>query len=586
MKYNFKALVDIPKLQELTDELYALATIPSSIIAMDGEILTGSGWQKICTDFHRQHPQTEKECIESDTRIRVKIEKGETFAIYKCPRGLFDASSPIVIDGEHVANVFSGQVFLEPPDDKIEQFFREQARKFGFDEGEYLNAFKKIPVLTKEKFRAGISYIAKLSHLIADIGFTRLKELNAMELLRASDETSRALLNASTESVFLLDQKGIVYGNDITARKRAEEAQRESEERYRVLVENAGEAIFIAQGGLLKFANKKTMELSGYTREELTSRSYTDFIHPDDRATVLDRHLKRRQGIEVPSNYSLRIVQRSGEVKWAELNVVQIDWQDKPATLNFLRDITERKQAEEGLRASQRQLRAFAGRLQKIREEERIMISREIHDVMGGGLTGLKMDLSWLMHKLENVESDKKQAAFMSRVLASSESIDNMIQVVRRISTELRPPVLDDLGLIAALEWQLSEFTSRTDIRHELATAFEYVSMEADTAIAVFRIFQEAITNVVRHSQATKVTVVLREEERSFSEEASYVLEIRDNGRGITEEEILNPKSLGLLGMQERVLAFGGDLSIRGEPGGGTSVILKIPQDKKASPQA
>jgi len=156
--------------------------------------------------------------------------------------------------------------------------------------------------------------------------------------------------------------------------------------------------------------------------------------------------------------------------------------------------------------------------------------------------------------------------------------IDHMIRVVRRVSTHLRPSILDDLGLIAALEWQLSEFTSRTEISHEFATTVEYVNMEEDTAIAVFRIFQEALTNVARYSGATKVIVLLREGEGSLFGDESFVLEIRDNGRGITEEEILNPESLGLLGMKERVLAFGGELSIRGEPGGGTALILQIPR--------
>ena len=184
MKYTFKELIDVPKLQELTDELYIAASIPSAIIAMDGEILTGSGWQKICTDFHRKHPQIENECIKSDTNIRTKLAEGEPFAIYKCPRGLVDASSPVIIAGEHVANVFSGQVFLEPPDETTKQFFREQARKFGFDETEYMKAFKEVPIFTEKKFRAGISFLAKLAQSIADTGLTRLRELEGMEVLK------------------------------------------------------------------------------------------------------------------------------------------------------------------------------------------------------------------------------------------------------------------------------------------------------------------------------------------------------------------------------------------------------------------
>ncbi len=133
MKYVFKELVDIPILQDLTDELYKATGIASAIVTISGEVLTGSGWQKICTDFHRKHPQIEKECIESDIKISKKINGGETFVMYECPRGLVDASSPVIIEGEHVANVFAGQIFTEPPTKAKEQFFRQQAREFGFD---------------------------------------------------------------------------------------------------------------------------------------------------------------------------------------------------------------------------------------------------------------------------------------------------------------------------------------------------------------------------------------------------------------------------------------------------------------------
>jgi PAS domain S-box-containing protein len=146
---------------------------------------------------------------------------------------------------------------------------------------------------------------------------------------------------------------------DITERKQAEEALKTSEEKYRLLVENAGEAIFVAQDGMLKFANRNTTEMIGYSKEELTSKPFMEFIHPDDRGLVLDRHLKRLEGHGLPSVYPFRIVKKSGNVKWVELNAVLINWEGRPATLNFLSDITERKEAEEALQESEKKFRVL-----------------------------------------------------------------------------------------------------------------------------------------------------------------------------------------------------------------------------------
>jgi len=205
MKYSFKELIDVPKLQELTNVLYMATSIPSTILTMEGEVLTGSGWQRICTEFHRRHPQIEKECIKSDIRIRKKLDEGESFAAYKCPRGLVDASSPVIIAGKHVANVFVGQLFLEPPDETTEQFFREQAQKFGFDETEYIKAFREIPVFTEEKFRAALSFLSKLTIIIADMSLIRLHELESKEALQESEAELKSIFRAAPIGI------GVVY---------------------------------------------------------------------------------------------------------------------------------------------------------------------------------------------------------------------------------------------------------------------------------------------------------------------------------------------------------------------------------------
>jgi PAS domain S-box-containing protein len=210
MEYSFKELIDIPKLQKLTDELYKASSIPSAIIAIDGEVLTGSGWQKICTDFHRQHPQTLKDCIKSDTTIRKKLEEGDPFAIYKCPRGLVDASSPIIIDGEHVANAFAGQIFLESPDKDKEHFFKEQAQEFGFDEAKYLKALKEVPIFQEKKFKSALFFLSKLSEMIADMGLTRMREIKAVEMQKKSEFIFSQMFEQSMNSTAFYNPEGTI----------------------------------------------------------------------------------------------------------------------------------------------------------------------------------------------------------------------------------------------------------------------------------------------------------------------------------------------------------------------------------------
>jgi PAS domain S-box-containing protein len=364
---------------------------------------------------------------------------------------------------------------------------------------------------------------------------------------------------------------------DITESKRAEEELKASENKYRYLVENINDIIFkLNNEGRFTYMNPVAEHVLGYSPIALIGHPFSELIYPEDLPLVITAFNNVQSGILKYEEY--RVFNKSGDICWIRSSSRPNYSKGKvDGIIGIAVDITEQKQAEEKLRVSHFQLRALAKHLQHIREEERLIVAREIHDEMGGGLTGLKMDLSWLSCKIDDADRGEERVALMDKIQTSNALIDHMIHIVRRISTDLRPSVLDDLGLIAALEWQLTEFTGRTEIPHEFTTTFEYVNVQEDTAIAVFRIFQEALTNVARHSRATKVAVVLRESERSLFGDESLVLEIRDNGRGITEEEVLNQESFGLLGMKERVLAFGGELSIHGEPGDGTTLILKIP---------
>ena len=227
----------------------------------------------------------------------------------------------------------------------------------------------------------------------------------------------------------------------------------------------------------------------------------------------------------------------------------------------------ERRKAEDQLRESHAQLRALSVYLQSVREEERTRIAREVHDELGQALTGCKLDASWLAARLP-----KEFKNLQERARALSAHIDSTIQTVRRISTELRPGVLDHLGLVAALEWQANEFQNRTGITCNVNADVQESLLNPDLSTTLFRIFQETLTNVIRHAGATHVAVKMKEEEHAI------VLEVRDNGRGITKTDLANTKSMGLVGMRERAALLGGTFKIGRVSGRrGTQVKVLIP---------
>jgi signal transduction histidine kinase len=241
-----------------------------------------------------------------------------------------------------------------------------------------------------------------------------------------------------------------------------------------------------------------------------------------------------------------------------------------PAVNRALREADQRaehRRAAERLRESHEQPRALSVYLQTVREEERTRIAREVHDELGQALTGCKLDVSWLAHRLP-----KDLKPLLERTKALSEHIDSTIQTVRRISTELRPGVLDHLGLAAALEWQANEFQNKTGIRCDVNAYLGDQPLDQNLSTTFFRIFQETLTNIIRHAGATQVTVDLKETGDRIT------MEVKDNGRGISRTEMTNTKSMGLVGMRERAALLGGIFKIgRVSRGTGTRVTVSIP---------
>jgi signal transduction histidine kinase len=256
-----------------------------------------------------------------------------------------------------------------------------------------------------------------------------------------------------------------------------------------------------------------------------------------------------------------------GEFRWVEtFKSPVLDVSGKViGTTGLGHDITQRRRLQEEQRRSREQLRALAAHVESVREQERVRIAREIHDELGQSLTCMGMDLAFLD---KQIDPQNQEAA--ARVAALVELVKDTIRCVRRISSELRPSILDDLGLGAAIEWLAHDVEARTQMTCTVEVP-EDISLPFDLATPLFRICQEALTNVTRHAQATTVSIQLE------CQDAQISLVVKDNGRGITDEEIQRHGSLGLLGMKERVALLGGTLEVKGRPGEGTILAIRMP---------
>ncbi len=357
-------------------------------------------------------------------------------------------------------------------------------------------------------------------------------------------------------------------------RKLAVEALRKSEGRFRRMVEsNIIGIIFSDVDGKITEANDAFLRMVGYSRKELYAGEVNwkkmtppEYSHLDRKAiqetvktgscTPFEKEYIRKDGSKVPVLIGVALLEGS-----------------QKEGVSFVLDMTERKQAEEQLEKSREQLRHFSTYLQSRLEEERTHIAREIHDEFGQTLTVLKMELSWLKKQFSG-----NRHALREKIQSMSKLIDNAIQMVRKIATDLRPGVLDDLGLTAAIEWQAQEFEKRTGIPCRLNIVPEDLTVDPDRSTALFRILQEALTNVARHAKADQVDI------RLIKETSSLVLQVKDNGIGITEGQANHSKSLGLLGIRERVRLWEGKVTIRGVKGEGTEVYVQLPAERGTSP--
>jgi PAS domain S-box-containing protein len=359
---------------------------------------------------------------------------------------------------------------------------------------------------------------------------------------------------------------------DITERKHAEEALRKSKDSLRLVIDTIPTMVWsLRADGSVDFVNKRWTDYTGISLEEEAAEP-TRVIHPDDVPRTIENWLVAKAAGEAAED-EVRLQGADGEYRWFLVRTAPLRDEQGNVVKWFgvSINIEDRKLAEDSLRATSEQLRALSASLQSTREEEGRRIAREIHDELGSALTSLRWDLE-SFEKVISESTDQSQLQVLrGKIDAMLKLTETTIGSVRRISAELRPTVLDDLGPVEAIEWQAEQFQARTGIICSCDCSSENLELSQTQSTAIFRIFQEALTNILRHAGATRVEITMLEKAGEF------VLTISDNGRGITEAEKSESGSLGLLGMRERAHLIGGKIDITGTEGQGTVIVVRIP---------
>lgn len=358
----------------------------------------------------------------------------------------------------------------------------------------------------------------------------------------------------------------IGFIRDISERKQAERLLYDSQKSYENLLNNMNDGFVVDDiDGKIIFANERFFEIFGINKSDLESLEMEDYVAPEYQKKIRKRHDQRISGKKVPDNFEFKGLKKNGEVIWLDVRVNPIFEKGViKGTQSVIRDITKKKRAEEILVESEVKIRNFATHLNQVLEDERTNLAREIHDELGQQLAGIKYGISSFKKMAANkVEIEHKVNDLLN-------DVDITIQDLRKIATELRPGILDTLGLSSSIEWLVKGYEKKKGVRCNLRIDVGEQQFSKQISTCFFRICQESLTNISKHTEADEVDIQLYLKDKKLS------LIIKDNGKGMTINKQENPFSMGLIGMKERANNIGGTFEIVSELGKGTIIKAEV----------